>query len=172
LKVTTCIVLFVSLFLLACQNKVDRPDPILKNNNNVSSVSSPLNDKAKRSNSDPLDQETVSTKRAQALAILNYRLKKDPDFYTVMTEGVWELQFVHSGEMSKPGEYAGLPPGPICMPDVSSIDAVLDFEQHKYLYFCASPDNSGRHLFAKTLKEHNRNANRYRAYLNKARIFK
>ena len=69
-------------------------------------------------------------------------------------------------------KYEGLPPGPIAMPDVSTIDAVLNFEEHRYLYFCASPDNSGRHIFAKTLIEHNRNANKYRAYLNKKRIFR
>ncbi len=68
--------------------------------------------------------------------------------------------------------YPGLPPGPICMPDISSIDAVLSPEQHRYLYFCASTDNSGRHVFAKTLVEHNRNADRYRAYLNKERIYR
>lgn len=69
-------------------------------------------------------------------------------------------------------KYPGLPPGPICMPDISSIDAVISPEQHRYLYFCASTDNSGRHVFAKTLVEHNRNANRYRAYLNKERIYR
>ncbi len=68
--------------------------------------------------------------------------------------------------------YAGLPPGPICFPEVSSIDAVLHFEKHKYLYFCAKPDFSGYHNFAKTLKEHNRNAELYRRELNKRRIYR
>ena len=52
----------------------------------------------------------------------------------------------------------GLPPGPICMPDISTIDAVLNYEKHKYLYFCLKPDFSGYHTFARTLKEQNRNA--------------
>ena len=69
-------------------------------------------------------------------------------------------------------KYEGLPPGPICMPDVSSIDAVLNYEKHKYLYFCAAPDNSGKHQFARTLIEHNRNADKYRAYLNKLNIYR
>jgi UPF0755 protein len=69
-------------------------------------------------------------------------------------------------------KYDGLPPGPICMPDVSSIDAVLNYEKHKYLYFCAAPDNSGRHQFARSLIEHNRNADKYRALLNKLKIYK
>jgi UPF0755 protein len=62
-------------------------------------------------------------------------------------------------------KYAGLPPGPISMASISSIDAVLNFENHDYLYFCAKPDASGFHSFAKTLAQHNRNAARYRASL-------
>ena len=67
-------------------------------------------------------------------------------------------------------KYAGLPPGPICMPDVSSIDAVLNAEETNFLYFCAKPDGSGHHAFAKTLKQHNVNANKYRRWLNSQRI--
>tara|TARA_B100000575_G_scaffold293820_1_gene306571 strand:+ start:10158 stop:11180 length:1023 start_codon:yes stop_codon:yes gene_type:complete len=52
-------------------------------------------------------------------------------------------------------KYLGLPPGPICMPDISSIDAVLNFKKHNYLYFVANPNKSGRHSFSKSLKEHN-----------------
>ena len=43
---------------------------------------------------------------------------------------------------------AGLPPGPIFMPDVSAIDAVLNPEKHNYLYFCASVERFGYHEFA------------------------
>lgn len=66
---------------------------------------------------------------------------------------------------------AGLPPGPICIPDISSIDAVLNYEKHKYIYMCAKPDFSGYHNFARTLQEHNRNAEAYRRELNKRRIY-
>ncbi len=69
-------------------------------------------------------------------------------------------------------KYEGLPPGPIAMPDITTIDAVLNYEKHNYLYFCASPDNSGKHLFARTLVQHNRNADKYRAYLNKRKIYR
>jgi UPF0755 protein len=61
--------------------------------------------------------------------------------------------------------YTGLPPGPISMASISSIDAVLNRENHDYLYFCARPDGSGFHDFAKTLAQHNRNAAKYRASL-------
>ncbi|MGD2035006.1 MAG: endolytic transglycosylase MltG [Bacteroidales bacterium] len=66
----------------------------------------------------------------------------------------------------------GLPPGPICFPEISSIDAVLNYERHDYLYFCAKSDFSGYHSFAKTLKEHNRNAELYRRELNRRRIYR
>ncbi len=66
--------------------------------------------------------------------------------------------------------HAGLPPGPISMPSVAAIDAVLDYEKHDYLYFAAKADFSGRHNFAKTLAEHNLNADEYRRALNAAGI--
>ena len=60
-------------------------------------------------------------------------------------------------------KYTGLPPGPICLPSVSSIDAVLNYEKHSYMYFCAKEDQSGYHNFSVTLAEHDRNADRYQA---------
>lgn len=66
----------------------------------------------------------------------------------------------------------GLPPGPICFPSVKTIDAVLNFEDHNYLYMCAKEDFSGYHSFAATLAQHNRNAARYRSALNRNNIFK
>ncbi len=69
-------------------------------------------------------------------------------------------------------KYVGLPPGPICFPSIRSIDAVLNYEDHKYLYMCAREDFSGYHNFAKTLRQHNRNAEKYRKALNERKIFK
>lgn len=60
-------------------------------------------------------------------------------------------------------EHPGLPPGPIGMPSVAAIKAVIDYEKHDYLYFAARPDLAGRHNFATTLAEHNENAAAYRA---------
>lgn len=65
---------------------------------------------------------------------------------------------------------AGLPPGPIYMPSISSIDAVLNPESHRYLYFCARPDGSGQHAFAKNLIAHNKNARTYQRWLSKRGI--
>jgi UPF0755 protein len=64
--------------------------------------------------------------------------------------------------------HKGLPPGPICLPSVASIDAVLHYDRTHYLYFCAREDFSGYHNFAVTLAEHNRNAARYQKALQKA----
>ncbi|RLD42378.1 MAG: endolytic transglycosylase MltG [Bacteroidetes bacterium] len=66
--------------------------------------------------------------------------------------------------------YKGLPPGPICMPNPITIDKVLDYEKHKYYYFCAKADNSGTHVFEHNLRAHNRNARAYHRYLNKLKI--
>ncbi len=66
--------------------------------------------------------------------------------------------------------YKGLPPGPICMPSIKALDAVLNYGKHNYLYFCASPDFNGRHRFAVTLAEHARNAREYANALNRAGI--
>ncbi|MDU1905478.1 MAG: endolytic transglycosylase MltG [Dysgonomonas sp.] len=65
----------------------------------------------------------------------------------------------------------GLPPGPIRVPSIKGINAVLEPAKHNYLYMCAKEDFSGRHNFAVTHAEHERNANRYRSELNKRRIF-
>ncbi|MEG1863989.1 MAG: endolytic transglycosylase MltG [Alistipes sp.] len=64
----------------------------------------------------------------------------------------------------------GLPPSPICMPSVATIDAVLGFEQHDYLFFCARPTFDGHHDFARTFDEHRGNARAYSAALNRRNI--
>ena len=69
-------------------------------------------------------------------------------------------------------KYAGLPPGPICIPSIAAIDAVLNAEKHNYYYFCAKDDLSGYHVFAKNINEHNRNAEKYRRALNKQKIYR
>ena len=67
-------------------------------------------------------------------------------------------------------KYAGLPPGPINLPSIASIDAVLKPESNNYLYFCAKEDFSGYHAFATNETEHIANARRYQAALNRAGI--
>ena len=66
----------------------------------------------------------------------------------------------------------GLPPGPIRLSPKKYIDAVLNFEDHRYIYFCAKDDFSGYHEFAITLSEHNKNARKFQKALNKRKIYK
>ncbi|MCD7963172.1 MAG: endolytic transglycosylase MltG [Rikenellaceae bacterium] len=66
--------------------------------------------------------------------------------------------------------YGGLPPGPICVPPVTAIDAVLDPEEHNYLYFCARDDFSGYHNFAVNHAQHIKNRNAYINALNQRGI--
>jgi len=67
-------------------------------------------------------------------------------------------------------KYKGLPPGPIDLPSIASIDAVLSYERNKYLYFCASPTRIGFHDFTENYNDHVNNANRYRGYLDTEEI--
>jgi UPF0755 protein len=69
-------------------------------------------------------------------------------------------------------KYPGLPPGPICLPSVASIDAVLNYNRHNYMYFCAREDFSGYHNFAATINEHLLNAARYQQALDRQGIVK
>ncbi|MCX6326656.1 MAG: endolytic transglycosylase MltG [Bacteroidia bacterium] len=69
-------------------------------------------------------------------------------------------------------KHRGFPPGPISCPSIEGIDAVLNAEQHDYIYFAAKPDFSGYHNFSKTLTEHNHYAALYQKELNKRKIFK
>lgn len=66
--------------------------------------------------------------------------------------------------------HSGLPPGPICIPSISSIDAVLNYRKHDYMFFCAKDDLSGYHAFSRTLAEHNRYARAYQKALNERKI--
>jgi UPF0755 protein len=66
--------------------------------------------------------------------------------------------------------FEGLPPGPICLPEISSLDAVLNYTKHDYMYFCAKDDFSGRHSFAVTYAQHKANARRFQQALDRRGI--
>ncbi|MBW3544954.1 MAG: endolytic transglycosylase MltG [Bacteroidetes bacterium] len=68
--------------------------------------------------------------------------------------------------------YRGLPPGPINMPPIAAVDAVLNAEQHKYYYFVARDDLSGYHTFSANYNEHLKNARKYQKALNKRGILR
>jgi len=64
----------------------------------------------------------------------------------------------------------GLPIGPISLPSIQAIDAVLNYQKHEYLFMCAKEDFSGYHNFAKSVRQHNLNAAKYRKALNNKNI--
>ncbi len=102
-------------------------------------------------------------------------LQADPTI--VFAHGDFELRRILFGHLEIVSPYntyrnLGLPPGPIFMPGMASINAVLDREQHDYVYFCARPTEDGAgHAFAKTLTEHNQNAHRYQKWLDNQGIY-
>ena len=69
-------------------------------------------------------------------------------------------------------KYKGLPPGPIRLPEISSINAVLNYEKHAFIYFCAREDFSGYHNFTSSYRKHKKNATLYHNALNKRKIYR
>ena len=104
----------------------------------------------------------------------NMKLQADPTVvYAIGDFSIQRVLTVHK-ETDSPYntyKYSGLPPGPINLPEIQTLDAVLNYQDHNFLYFCAKEDFSGRHNFAATLREHNNNARRYRNALNQRRIY-
>lgn len=119
--------------------------------------------------------ETIKQEEAPIIAGLYVnRLKKDiplqADPTLVYAVGDFAMKRVlnEHKEVESPYntyKYAGLPPGPINMPQISNIDAVLNHEKNKYIYMCAREDFSGNHNFAANLRDHNQNATKYQRAL-------
>jgi len=105
---------------------------------------------------------------------LDMPLQADPT--VVFAVGDFNIKRVLSGHKAVDSPYTtykynGLPPGPIAIPSRQAVDAVLNKENHDFLFFCAREDFSGYHNFTKDFTEHLRNARIYQAALNKAGIF-
>jgi UPF0755 protein len=103
----------------------------------------------------------------------NWPLQADPTVvYAVGDFEIKRVLTVHTLIDSPYNTYIhqGLPPGPICIPSISSIDAVLDYKKHDYMFFCAKADMSGYHSFSRTLAEHNRYAKAYQQALSSRNI--
>lgn len=105
----------------------------------------------------------------QADPTVIYAIKKETgNFDTVIKRVLFKDLEINSPYNTY--KYPGIPPGPISMPDLSSIDAVLNPEQHDYYYFVADVSKPGYHMFAKSLAQHNRNRQQYINWINKTGI--
>ncbi len=101
----------------------------------------------------------------QADPTVIYALKlRDNDFDQIIKRVLYNDLFINSPYNTY--KNVGLPPGPIAMPDVDAIDAVLTPEKHDYLYFCASVEKFGYHVFASTYEQHQVNAKKYADWMN------
>ncbi|MDO5447189.1 MAG: endolytic transglycosylase MltG [Prevotellaceae bacterium] len=123
-----------------------------------------------------VDEETNKTDEKPTIAGLYYnrylkgmKLQADPTVKFAMQDfGIRRIlnSMLTTDSPYNTYMYAGLPPGPIRVPSQESIDAVLNYEHHNYIYMCAKEDFSGYHNFAVTSAEHLANAHRYAAALN------
>ncbi len=127
-----------------------------------------------------VEEETAKTDEMPIVAGLyinrlrrNIPLQADPTVkYAVGDFSLKRILNKHLTTRSPYNTYinTGLPPGPIRIPSKAAINAVLNYQKHDFLYMCAKEDFSGYHNFARTLSEHNRNAERYHSALNRRGI--
>ncbi len=130
-----------------------------------------------------LEASKVDEQPMVAKAYLNrlakdMRLEADPtSIYAYRLQNGFDqrIQRVYHGHLAIPSDYntyrvKGLPPAPICLPNLSAVDAVLNPDDHDFIYFCADPDRPGYHSFTNSFAEHKRNAAKYRKWLEENNI--
>ncbi|MFC6267769.1 endolytic transglycosylase MltG [Frigoriflavimonas asaccharolytica] len=106
------------------------------------------------------------------------KLQSDPTvIYAVnkasnFTTPIKRVLYKHLREQSPYNTYAnsGIPPGPICVTDKNSVDAVLNYESNDYIFMCANPKKFGFHKFTNSAVEHEKNAKEYQDWLNSKNI--
>ncbi|MCF6241380.1 MAG: endolytic transglycosylase MltG [Bacteroidales bacterium] len=148
--------------------------------------------KAKKMNMSPIEVATLASivqaeqsrhndEKAKVAGLYINRLKKgmllQSDPTVVYAIGDFSIRRVlnKDKEIDSPYntyKYKGLPPAPINLPEISSIDAVLNYEKHKYIYMCAKEDFSGYHNFSTNISQHNIYAKRYQRALNQKKIWR
>ena len=129
-----------------------------------------------------IEKETTNPKETKTISgVYQNRLEKgialQADPTVVFGVGDFTIRRVLNKHLEHESPYntyihAGLPPGPIYMPTLSSLDAAIFPEEHDYIFFCAKPGYNNEHSFASSLSQHNRNARIYHRWLNKEGIKK
>ncbi|MCD8291764.1 MAG: endolytic transglycosylase MltG [Prevotella sp.] len=127
-----------------------------------------------------VDEETTNNEEKPMIAGMYYNrlkadmpLQADPTIKFALNDFSIQRIYHNMLKIDSPYntyKYEGLPPGPIRIPSVAGIDAVLNYVHHDYLYMCAKEDFSGTHNFAQTYEEHLKNAANYAAALNERDI--
>jgi UPF0755 protein len=98
-----------------------------------------------------------------------YAVKKAKNDFNIVIKRVL-FKDLETNSLYNTYKYSGLPPGPIAMPDITAIEAVLNPEKHNFIYFCASVTNFGYHEFAVTPAQHEVNRQKYVAWINQQGI--
>lgn len=129
-----------------------------------------------------VDQEALVNKEMKTIAgvymnRINRGMKLEADPTVIFAIGNFNIKRVLNKMLAHNSpyntyKYNGLPPGPICMPSIAAIDAVLSYEKHNYIYFCAKEDFSGYHNYASNITEHQKNAKKFQLALSKRGIMK
>ena len=129
-----------------------------------------------------VDSEALMDKEMPTIAglylnRLNKGIKLEADPTVIFANNDFTIRRVLNRHLKKESPYNtyknyGLPPGPITMPSINAIDAVLNHESHNYIYMCAKDDFSGYHNFATNLTDHLVNARKFQAALNARNIKK
>ncbi|WP_026898287.1 endolytic transglycosylase MltG [Daejeonella oryzae] len=129
-----------------------------------------------------VDGEALHDKEMPVIAGLymnrfNKGIKLEADPTVIFANNDFTIRRVLNKHLRKDSPYntylnKGLPPGPIAMPSINAIDAVLNYSKHEYIYMCAKEDFSGYHAFASTLSEHLVNARKFQKALNDKNIKK
>ncbi len=127
-----------------------------------------------------VDEETAKNDEKATVAGLylnrlrrNIPLQSDPTLKFAHQHFEWKRIYNRHKKIVSPYNtymFSGLPPGPICIPQLSSIEAVLHAEKNDYIFMCAKEDFSGYHNFARTNAEHERNRQKYIRALNERGI--
>ncbi|MDH6253278.1 UPF0755 protein [Chryseobacterium sp. H1D6B] len=106
------------------------------------------------------------------------KLQSDPTViyainkHTNFKEQIKRVLYKHLTTPSPYNTYAnaGIPPGPICIVDKNSVDAVLNAENNDFIFMCADPARFGYHKFTASAEEHAINAKAYQDWLNSKNI--
>ena len=129
-----------------------------------------------------LQAESIMSDESSVIAGLYYnrlqkgiKLQADPTVKYALGDFTIQRILIKDTRVDSPYNtymYKGLPPGPISLPTIQNLDAVLNYKKHDYIYMCAKEDFSGYHRFATNLREHNENARLFQQALNRRNIYR